>query len=658
MTSIAHDAFLSFKFLGGLQASPSKTHAAFTRSQAHYEDNTYHHTLYVSDGHTNTRLKKLGKNQSFAFLDDTRLLVDYQKNKQERKNVSESHKQSFYIYNLSSRGLTHAFTLPIRGTIEGVIDANTVLFSAGLTPDDHVLYEGDEEARKAYLKEKKRTQYVEAIDELPYYFNAKGFKTNQFRQLFLYDIETGTLSRVFDKHFSVGSNVLSDDKRTLYYTGKHNEKIMTFTDQLYAFDLESKTHTTLYDGETYSIDMIQPVAGSLVVAAKDMKDYGLNQNPDFYTVEAGDLKLLRQYGESLGNTIGTDARLGASIKPFVKDDALYFVSTIGVNSALRTLTLDGEIKDVFTMPGSIDGIVDLGEHALLIGLKDQKLQELYSLDYQTGKLTAKSRFNARTLADSYVAKPIPTSLDKSTHSVDGFVLLPQDYDASKSYPAVLDIHGGPKTVYGSVFYHEMQYWANKGYVVMFANPRGSDGKGNAFADIRGKYGTIDYEDLMDFTDEVLNRYRGIDRNRLYVTGGSYGGFMTNWMVGHTQRFKAAVTQRSISNWISFYGTSDIGYFFAADQTDGHPIEDREKLYNQSPLKYSRNVRTPLLFVHSDKDYRCPMEQAQQFYAILKNQGLDTELVWIKDETHELSRSGSPQARITRINAITEWFDTH
>jgi dipeptidyl aminopeptidase/acylaminoacyl peptidase len=193
---------------------------------------------------------------------------------------------------------------------------------------------------------------------------------------------------------------------------------------------------------------------------------------------------------------------------------------------------------------------------------------------------------------------------------------------------------------------------------LFANPRGSDGKGNEFADIRGKYGTIDYEDLMDFLDACLEKAPAINQDKLYVTGGSYGGFMTNWIVGHTNRFKAAATQRSISNWLSFYGTSDIGYYFASDQADGHPIHDLDKLYEQSPIKYAMHIKTPLLFIHSDKDHRCPIEQAQQLYAILKTNHVDTKLVWVKDENHELSRSGKPQARIKRLKEITEWFKNH
>jgi dipeptidyl aminopeptidase/acylaminoacyl peptidase len=292
----------------------------------------------------------------------------------------------------------------------------------------------------------------------------------------------------------------------------------------------------------------------------------------------------------------------------------------------------------------------------MVAMHKQNLQEIYRLE--DGILEEVSKFNEEVFTGKYLAKPEEIIVNKITHTVKGFALLPEGYNPNQKYPLLLDIHGGPKTVYGQVYYHEMQYWVNQGYIVIFANPRGSDGKGDKFADIRGTYGTIDYEDLMDFVDRAIDIYPGIDEKEMYVTGGSYGGFMTNWIVGHTNRFKAAATQRSISNWISFYGTSDIGYYFASDQTAGHPILDLENLYRQSPIKYAMHIQTPLLFIHSDKDYRCPMEQAQQLYAVLKTRGVDTELIWFKDENHELSRGGKPQARIKRIKDITNWFKNH
>ena len=145
--------------------------------------------------------------------------------------------------------------------------------------------------------------------------------------------------------------------------------------------------------------------------------------------------------------------------------------------------------------------------------------------------------------------------------IDGFVMKPVGYEPGKRYPGILHIHGGPKMVFGPGFHHKMQLWAASGFFVCYCNPRGNCGKGNAFADLQGKYGEVDFRDLMEFTDEVLRRYPEIDADRMGVAGGSYGGFMTNWVIGHTDRFRCAVSQRSIANYVGDYLLSDIGYYY-------------------------------------------------------------------------------------------------
>ncbi len=658
MKRISMDAFLNFRFLGNLKSSPEETRFAFLAAQANLDKNAYHHTLYIGDTSRVDKLMKLKKNQDFLFLNEDRLLLNYQKNKKEEKALKEASQQSYYSYDLSTKSLDKAFDMPFPAKLEALIDEHTLLISATMLKEDHILYEGDEDARKAYLKEKKKDSAYEDIDEIPYYFNGMDFTANKKKQLFFYDIVANKVTPVFDQSFSMGHYLLSEDKKTLYYTGKTDEKVMSMTSKIYAYDIETKTHQTLYDKTDYDIVKMVEVGDELLVVAKDFKDHGLNQNPDFYLLQDGALNLLAKYRQSFGNTMGTDARLLGSESTFVKDDQFYFVATIDDHNDLKTVDLNGNIKTVYTMDGAINGVLLLKDDIFMIAMHKQRLEELYRYDFDKNNISMMTRLNSRVLSNHYVAKPKKVVVKKDNHEVKGFVLLPKDYDPKQSYPAILDIHGGPKTIYGQIYYHEMQYWANEGYLVFFANPRGSDGKGDDFADIRGKYGTIDYDDLMDFTDRVLKKYPAIDQKRLFVTGGSYGGFMTNWMVSHTDRFKAAATQRSISNWLSFYGTSDIGYFFASDQTDGHPLRDLNKLYEQSPIKYALNIKTPLLFIHSDKDHRCPMEQAQQLYAVLKTEGLDTKLVWFKGENHGLSRGGKPHARLKRLNEITEWFNKY
>ena len=220
------------------------------------------------------------------------------------------------------------------------------------------------------------------------------------------------------------------------------------------------------------------------------------------------------------------------------------------------------------------------------------------------------------------------------------------------------IHGGPFAAFGTPYFHEMQYWAAQGYFVFFCNPRGGQGRGGDFGDLRGKYGTIDYDDLMLFTDKVLESYPMIDTKRVGVTGGSYGGFMTNWIIGHTDRFAAAASQRCIANWISFYLTTDIGPWFGQDQCQGNPWDDTEKLWWHSPLKYAMNVKTPTLFIHSDQDYRCWMSEVLQMFSSLKLNGVDSRICLFHGENHELSRGGKPQNRIRRIAEITAWMDQY
>jgi len=293
----------------------------------------------------------------------------------------------------------------------------------------------------------------------------------------------------------------------------------------------------------------------------------------------------------------------------------------------------------------------------IIGFYQQNRSEIY-LVHNPKNLQRLTYFNSQNLS---TVKPLPLSITSrfDREAVNGYVLLPPDFrqEARASYPLILDIHGGPKTVYGSTYYHEMQVWANLGFVVCCTNPHGSDGRGNKFADIRRAYGQQDYDDLMDFLDAVLKTYPQIDSKRLGVTGGSYGGFMTNWIITHTKRFQAACTQRSISNWLSFCGTSDIGYLFATDQNKvkDFSLEDQKTLWEHSPLHYINNAVTPTLIIHSDADYRCPYEQGMQLHTALTALGVPNKLCVFHEENHELSRSGRIKAREQRLNLITHWF---
>ena len=657
MKQINLDHFLDFRYISGIQTNRNKDQLTFLVVKASEKKNDYIYDLWQSDGMKHKKLLNLKGKGTYLYEADDTLLIQHQRTKLEENKVKEQKMSLYYRYRLSTNQLELAYTFNFPAKILNVLD-HELLLKATLTSEQHHLYLDDETKRKKFLAEDKKNQAYEDIEEIPFYSNGNGHIANQRNQLFLYDIETKKVRAIVDVDFNVGIVKVSDDLKKIYYTGSQMTGIKRLTTHVFCYHVDTHETEILYHEDNCSISNMYLLGDKVIIAGTDMKDYGINQNPDFFVLKNKKLELLTIFRGSIGNSVGSDVRLGDSPKDVIYNKKLYFVSTVDDHCEILSLDMGGMIKREFQFNGAIDGLINVGDQFYAIAQYRQKLQEIYKLNLEENKQLQVTRFNQSILKNKYVATPKEFVLKANHHVVKGFVLYPKDFDPKTTYPAILDIHGGPKTTYGKIYYHEMQYWANQGYFVLYANPRGSDGKGDAFADIRGRYGTIDYDDLMDFTDLVLEKVEQINPKKLYVTGGSYGGFMTNWIVGHTDRFKAAVTQRSISNWLSFHGTSDIGFYFSKDQTDGHPLVDFDKLYHQSPIKYAANVKTPLLFIHSDQDYRCPIEQAMQFFTLLKEQGLDTKLVWFKGETHELSRSGKPQARVKRLKEITTWFQTH
>ncbi len=654
MEKVDIELFTKFKFISQMQASPAQDKVAFLSAKADVENNKYIYDLYKIENYKMAKLIQIKDNGSFIWESNDTILFPYAKNKSEEKLRKEFH-SLYYRYYLEDSKIELAYDFPFPVSIVKVLK-DKIILSSNISEADEALMTTDEKARNKYLKARKQNKLYEDINEVPFYFNGQGFINGLRSLIYIYDIKANSFELISDPKLKVGQILLSDDKKRIYYTAEPVTDLVALYNHVYYYDMESKETKAIYNGDKYSISFIQFLGDKVVCAATDYKAYGLNENDHFYEIVNNDLKLFSYYSYSIGNSIGSDVRLGGQSQVVKQDDRIVFISTRDDHCELHALNIDGTTEHLFSAKGSIEGLTIVEDKIYFVGQLKQRLQEIYAFNF--GRDQQLTRLNYRTIKDYYIAKPKKYSINKKTHEVSGHVLFPYEFDKDKKYPMILDIHGGPKTVYGAIYYHEMQYWANQGYIVVYCNPRGSDGKGDAFADIRGKYGTIDYEDIMDYLDYIIKRIPQIDTNRQYVTGGSYGGFMTNWIIGHTNRFRAAVTQRSISNWISFFGTSDIGFYFAKDQTGATPIDNYDLIWQQSPIKYAKDMETPTLFIHSDEDYRCPIEQAMQLYSLLKYKGVDTKFVWFKGETHELSRGGKPQARIKRLREITEWFENH
>jgi len=255
-----------------------------------------------------------------------------------------------------------------------------------------------------------------------------------------------------------------------------------------------------------------------------------------------------------------------------------------------------------------------------------------------------------------------TAVSEDGTEVDAWIMRPAGFEEGKRYPVLLNVHGGPFTQYGTKFFDEFQVYAGAGCVVLYSNPRGSSGYSEAWGRaIRGPieggpgWGTLDYEDLMAVTDEALRRYDFCDPERLGVIGGSYGGYMTSWIVGHTDRFRAACSERAVNNLYTEFGSSDIGWSFSKAYTGGFPHETPEEQLRHSPSTYAANITTPLLILHSENDLRCHPEQAELLFTILRLRKHDVEFVRFPGEGHELTRSGSPPHRVMRFELLLDWF---
>ncbi len=656
--------FYNYRYLSRLTRSPKSSSLALTVTQCDEKTNAYKNSIYLTRNGEFKKLTGLDKESSFIFLDDETLLFATMRDQADIKKSQEGYLlTSFYRLSLNGGEAIKAFTLPLKVTGYSKLSDTKLAIRASVDVEYADYYTYDDDKKKAMIQAKKDNADYEVIDEIPWWSNGGGFTNKVRSRLFIYDMEKDELTPITEPLFNLGTMCVCDVRHKIAFTGSSYENKPSFKGYLYLYDMESGEVKTLVDGSTFRNIREPHFTGDKIIFAANIGDrHGNNENPYFYTVdpETCEVKLLAKYEDSIGSSVGSDCRYGGGESTRVAKGKVYFLTTIRNATDLCSIDLEGNIETVLSKDGSIDMFDTNGKTIWFVGMEPAGLQEVYSFDLETKEIKKLSSFNDDVLKDKYVATPNKMTIESCGKEVDGWVLLPKDYDPNKKYPAILDIHGGPKTVYGDVFVHEMQLWANEGYFVFFCNPIGSDGRGNAFADIRGKYGTEDYDDIMNFTDAVLKAYPAIDASKVGVTGGSYGGFMTNWIIGHTNRFCAAATQRSISNWMSMYGTCDIGFFFAPDQMDACPFTDegQEKMWWHSPLRYARNIVTPTLFIHSNEDYRCWIPEGMQLYTAMKDLGIEARMCYFKGENHELSRSGKPLHRARRLKEITDWMDKH
>lgn len=547
-------------------------------------------------------------------------------------------------------------------------DGKYIIFTARLEKDDDIHHQKEQtEEEKQKEREKKQKQPL-IVNRLKYKSDALGFLDDKKSHIILYDVLHDSYTQLTTNDADHLYQDISPDGTKLLFAANLNENAdYELTNDLFLLDLNTKKKTKLTDGKGgYIGARFSPNGEKIVTYGHEFEYAGATlTNIYLFDLHTGERTCLStEWDFEVGDAMIGDTRLGQSeVGPVWSEngDKIYFIGTDNGATGLYEVHLSGELTILYKENSHVfDFSYDSNQERFILGISTPTNPcDFYLLD-EKGNIHQLTNSNKEFLDEVTLSEPeMITFHAEDGWEIQGWLLRPYGFEEGKKYPFILEVHGGPHAMYGQTFFHEMQLLVAKGYVVLYTNPRGSHGYGQKFVDaVRTDYGGKDYTDLMTAVDQALQRYSFIDETRLGVTGGSYGGFMTNWIVGHTNRFKAAVTQRSISNWLSFYGVSDIGYFFNKWEHGVDLLEDPERLWEISPLKYAANVETPLLILHGELDFRCPIEQGEQLFVALKHMKKEVEFVRFPGANHELSRSGDPKMRIERLNHICRWFETY
>lgn len=616
------------------------------------EENSYHSTIYSIDRVTKER-RKWGDGGT----------------RQVGLKVSPNKKYLSYLSNNNKEKKMQVMLMPLDGGSafaltdekEGVSNYLWMNNSASIYYQTTELNEKEDDKVPA---EKKLPSPTE-INKLTYKLDGMGILP-QDRTYFIRKISVATddVQTIMEEEHPIRLNYVSNDERYLLFGDDLDpEDEWSYGSTIYYYDLSSKEKRSLTtsipkgsfyfgsmsDKEDYLLLLGNGFEHAFVSLNKvygyDMKDHKLTCLTDELDIEVSD-------------TIVADFQQGASGIPltWLNEDEFLFSATYHGKIQLYKGNRQGETQILFDRQMHLtDGYYVEGTSEFITTFSTLTItSELGVINLETAELEIIYQPNKKYFETHEVIEPERFWYKGADQwDIQGWYLPP--VEKRPNHPAVLYVHGGPQVCYGESFFHEMQVLAADGYGVIMLNPRGGNGYGQEFvASILGDYGNKDYEDLMLGTTHVLNEHPEIDASHLYVAGGSYGGFMTNWIVGHTDRFRAAISQRSISNWISFYGTSDIGAFFVEFQLQ-RDLSDMEGLWKMSPLAYAKNAKTPILMMHSDQDLRCPMEQAEQFYVAMKKNDVDTKLITFPQSNHGLSRNGLPNLRLKRFDAMMDWL---
>ncbi len=669
LRSITIEDLYHIKFVSRPRISPDGKHVALVVTTIDEGKHEYHSSIWVAavDGGEARRFTSGPANahspswspdgQTLAFVSEREGEVTGKEQKKRGKGKPQ-------IWLLPMNGgeasqltfMEHGASSPIWSP-----DGKHILFNAAVGPADEETEEG------------KKLPKVRVIDRLWYRLDGVGFIYERRSHLFLLHVNGGTPEQLTDGDWDDGDAAWSPDGKTIAFASNHAED-----------------RWSIPGSDIYTLTVHNGKAGELrCLTDGTMGCSSPSWSPDGKTIAFLAAAKFRSAGHTYLYTIASDAErakatnltadFAGTCMDWTNSDigdehlmpapswshdgkTLYVLASLHGASRVFAIPTSGAGAEPATLtPGDIhvrDYSIDAASErlALLIGDPTHPQEIFVRSTSPSSELRRMTNFNDALFNELLLVKPEYMPFKGADGwDIDGWILKPQNFDPSKKYPLIVEIHGGPQTQYGYGFFHEMQMLVAEGYVVLYTNPRGSCGYGYEFAlAVRGAWGEKDSLDIMNGVDTLLQRGY-IDETRMGVTGGSYGGFMTNWLIGHTDRFKVAITDRCVTNLASMFGSGDIGWDLGYDNLETTPWEELERYMHMSPIKYVQNMHTPLLIIHSEQDLRCPIEQAEQLFTALKWMGREVQLVRFEGQSHGLSRGGHPKLRLERLRHMQSWF---
>ena len=569
-------------------------------------------------------------------------------------------------------GKTRLFVLPLDGGEATSLGQYEKITALAWSPDSARLAFAattphDPATARAYHDEKSGARHIRM---LPFKSDADGLLDGTRKHLFVVDAAGGTAARqVTHGDFDVNTPSWSPDGKTIAFSARagipHDEELTAIGD-IHVVDVATGTRTKLTQSDGPMITPVFSRDGREIafVGHRHGDDGGGRFDTELLVIGAGGgaiRSLSSGLGRTVGDTIAGDLRSGATIAPAWgagDREILAPVSDEG-SSSVRAFARDGSgTRIVAGGERQIFGFTLANDGALAIAYTTPAVPNEIALIEPYGgerKLTDTNPW----LAEKIVVAPKrfrPRADDGTV--LDGWLLAPP-HAAESRLPLVLEVHGGPHGAYGHAFFLEFQVLAGQGIAVAYGNPRGSQSYGHAYSNaILGDWGGIDAADVLRILDGALAE-GSFDTARIGVAGGSYGGFMTTWLMGHSDRFAAGVSMRAVNDFVSEIGASDLGWFLERELEASYAQDAGRKMFEGSPMRAASAIAAPLLVEHSERDYRCPIDQGEQLFTALRRFGkTDAEFVRFTDKGHEMSRAGKPRSRILRLRAIAHWFIRH